>query len=279
VRFFRLLNQWGTILYLAGVLESILRVRDPPLPSRNREGRQLIRGAPPEAGLTQAVPKFTVTCQLLFRVLVLAMTMTRSHRNRSSRRNPRLSQERILEAALAEFAAQGFAGARVDRIARRARINKRMLYHYFGAKEELFRAVLRRKMEQRSAWLASAPEDITERLPFWFELACRDREWIRLLEWEALQWGESRVLDEDCRGESFRQALDRLRQMQTRGQLASGFAAAQLMLSMMALTAYPLAFPQLTRLVTGLEASDPEFQRQRAEFLRTFALAFQGSCP
>src|SRR5205823_6700491 len=105
-------------------------------------------------------------------------------------RDPERSQERILDAALKEFAAKGFAGTRVDAIARHANINKRMLYHYFGDKEGLFREVLRRKMTERAAWLASAPEDPIERLPFWFQLACRDPQWIRLLEWEALQWGE-----------------------------------------------------------------------------------------
>ncbi len=42
-------------------------------------------------------------------------------------RNPERTRERILSAALKEFATQGFAGARVDMIARRAAINKRML--------------------------------------------------------------------------------------------------------------------------------------------------------
>src|SRR6185436_20405771 len=97
-------------------------------------------------------------------------------------RNPEQTQQRILEAALQEFAAKGFAGARVDVIAQRARINKRMLYHYFGDKDGLFREVLRRKIAERSAWLATAPEDPAERLPVWFRLACRDPEWIRLLE-------------------------------------------------------------------------------------------------
>src|SRR5437870_244405 len=95
-------------------------------------------------------------------------------------RNPQQTQARILEAALREFAREGFAGARVDRIARRARINKRMLYHYFGDKEGLFREVLRRKIAERVAWIGSAPEDPVERLPYWFEMACRDPEWIRL---------------------------------------------------------------------------------------------------
>ena len=58
--------------------------------------------------------------------------------------SPRASatRARILDAALAEFAAHGLAGARVDEIAARAGANKRMLYAYFGAKEDLWLAVL-----------------------------------------------------------------------------------------------------------------------------------------
>src|SRR5437016_14668709 len=103
-------------------------------------------------------------------------------------RNPERTQERILKAAFKEFAGKGFAGARVDQIARRAGINKRMLYHYFGDKESLFRHVLRRKMVERKTWGIATPDDPKESLPYWFDLACKDLDWIRLLEWEALQF-------------------------------------------------------------------------------------------
>jgi len=191
-------------------------------------------------------------------------------------RNPQQTQQRILEAALQEFAAKGFAGARVDVIARRARINKRMLYHYFGDKEGLFREVLRRKIAERSAWLASASEEPAERLPAWFQLACRDREWIQLLQWEALQWGEKKVIDEERRQESVGRAVERVRQQQARGLLDPSLDPGQLLLSMMAITAYPVAFPQLARLATGLSVSDEKFQKQRETFLRQIALLLQG---
>jgi AcrR family transcriptional regulator len=58
------------------------------------------------------------------------------------RRNPARNQERILQAATAEFARYGLGGARVDRIAARSGANKRMLYYYYGNKEDLFLAVL-----------------------------------------------------------------------------------------------------------------------------------------
>ena len=57
-------------------------------------------------------------------------------------RDPDATKARILEAAKREFAKLGFGGARVDSIAARAKANKRMIYHYFSSKEELFTAVL-----------------------------------------------------------------------------------------------------------------------------------------
>ncbi len=191
---------------------------------------------------------------------------------KTSARNPQQTQQRILDAALQEFAAKGFAGARVDVIARRASINKRMLYHYFGDKEGLFREVMRRKIDERSAWLASAPEDPAELLPAWFQLACRDPEWIQLLEWEALQWGEEKVIDEERRLEAVEKALERIRRQQSAGLLDPTLDARHTLLTMVAITSFPLAFPQLARFVTGHSVSDAAFQKQREEFLRQFAL-------
>ena len=60
----------------------------------------------------------------------------------ASIRDPERTKASILAAATREFTEKGFGGARIDAIARRARINKRMLYHYFGGKELLYLAVL-----------------------------------------------------------------------------------------------------------------------------------------
>jgi AcrR family transcriptional regulator len=57
-------------------------------------------------------------------------------------RNADATQKRILEAGRQEFAELGLGGARVDAIAARAKANKRMIYAYFGNKEQLFTAVL-----------------------------------------------------------------------------------------------------------------------------------------
>jgi AcrR family transcriptional regulator len=59
-----------------------------------------------------------------------------------SSRDSRTSRERILEVATTEFARHGAAGTRVERIAAEAKVNIRMIYHYFGSKDGLFLAVL-----------------------------------------------------------------------------------------------------------------------------------------
>jgi TetR/AcrR family transcriptional regulator len=59
-------------------------------------------------------------------------------------RPARVSADRILAVAALEFAERGFAGARVDRIARRAKVNKAMLYYHFKSKGRLYRTLLRR---------------------------------------------------------------------------------------------------------------------------------------
>lgn len=61
---------------------------------------------------------------------------------RAGVRDPESTSAAILAAAVREFTERGFDGARVDSIAARAGINKRMLYHYFGNKQALYVAVL-----------------------------------------------------------------------------------------------------------------------------------------
>jgi AcrR family transcriptional regulator len=53
------------------------------------------------------------------------------------------SRRRVFAAAAAEFAARGYAGANVDRIARAARLNKAMIYYHFTSKAALYREILR----------------------------------------------------------------------------------------------------------------------------------------
>lgn len=72
------------------------------------------------------------------------------------------SYDRILDGASEEFAAAGFAGARIDRIARRTKLNVRMIYYHFGSKRGLYRAVLQSIYEQMSRILDELPPPSAE---------------------------------------------------------------------------------------------------------------------
>src|SRR5216684_754279 len=75
------------------------------------------------------------------------------------------TRERIMAAAQKEFAAHGFAGARTDAIARRARVNERMIFYCFDSKEGLYRAVLAQKLSAETSMIESTPdEDFTSSL-------------------------------------------------------------------------------------------------------------------
>jgi hypothetical protein len=117
--------------------------------------------------------------------------------------------------------------------------------------------------------------DPAERLPFWFKTACDDAEWIRLLEWEALQSDGQKVIDEKERLAFAAEWLKRLGQRQARKELSSEFDARHLALAMQSLTMFPMAFPQLTRHIMGRTIDDPKFQRAHAAFLEKFASAFR----
>lgn len=62
-------------------------------------------------------------------------------------RDPQGMRKRILAAATAEFARHGFGGARIDRIARAAGANKRMIYYHVGKKDALYLEILERAYE------------------------------------------------------------------------------------------------------------------------------------
>jgi TetR/AcrR family transcriptional regulator len=58
------------------------------------------------------------------------------------------TKQKILNAALKEFATLGYAGARMEKIARRAEINKAMLFYYFSSKDNLYQEVLKHVLKK-----------------------------------------------------------------------------------------------------------------------------------
>jgi AcrR family transcriptional regulator len=184
------------------------------------------------------------------------------------KRNSSQTRQRILDAAIREFSAKGFAGARMDAIAERARINKRLIYVYWGNKEELFRQILTRKVLAMKEIFATATGLPPDRLVRYFEGSFRDPDLVRLIQWEALRQGR-RLIAEDERRAALRDNVASVVRDQERGSITKAVEAEYLWLVFMALTAFPIAFPQNVRLVTGLQWNDPRFQEKWTESLRT----------
>ena len=79
---------------------------------------------------------------------------------RSARGTSAQSREKILEAAVAEFGAKGFAGARTAEIAARAGVNQQLIAYHFGGKQGLLD-------ELRARWAAASAQHAPDRPHPW----------------------------------------------------------------------------------------------------------------
>lgn len=186
-------------------------------------------------------------------------------------RDPEATKAKLLAAARSEFADKGIAGARVDAIAERAGVNKQLIYYYFGAKEDLFREVLRQRLAT-PVQMPTGPEEPAERGRRLASLAAeslQDPDYVRLLMWEALDVrSRGKVQAEAERREHYQEMVNRIRRDQEAGVVDSDLEPEQILLSRIATVLFPTAFPQLVRLVTGLRNDDPAFVEARAEHIR-----------
>jgi AcrR family transcriptional regulator len=168
-----------------------------------------------------------------------------------------------MEAAQKEFAARGFAGARTDAIARRARINERMIFYCFNSKEGLYRAVLAQKLSVQAGIIESSPDDdFTGSLVKGFATTCADIEVLRMWQWEALDGSNRKLVAEEERRAFFQAEVAYWRRAKASGTLPPDADEEMLLLVTKALRTFPVALPQVTSLVTGMDPLDPEFRRK-----------------
>ncbi|GAB1334005.1 TetR family transcriptional regulator [Streptomyces sp. E-15] len=145
-------------------------------------------------------------------------------------RDSHATRARLLEAAFAEFAAHGIAGARVDRIAEAAGANKRLIYAYFGNKERLFDEVLRRAEE---AGVEAVPFDADD-LPGYagavFDHLVARPDLMRLRLWQLLE----RPAADGAEPEAARRRTADAAAAQRRGALSREMAPADLLTMVLA---------------------------------------------
>lgn len=116
---------------------------------------------------------------------------------KSRKNNPEKTRENILQEAIVEFVQQGLAGARVDAIAERIHTSKRMIYYYFGSKEQLYVEVLEklygdiRNTETRMNLTALEPREAIRRLvEFTFDHHDQNVDFVRIVSIENIHNAE-----------------------------------------------------------------------------------------
>ena len=200
---------------------------------------------------------------------------TRSTRNE---RDLNRTRRHLLKAALAEFAAKGFAGARTDAIARKAGVDERMIYYCFETKEGLYREVLRSKLAEEVHIVDSNEgDDFATALVKGYESCSSDTQHVRMWLWEALDTGRRKIAAEEERRALFDREKARIRRAQLSGHLTAEIDKDLLLLIRIGLLAAPATLPQVTRLVTGMDPEDPKFRRRWSKCLRAMAALLVGN--
>jgi AcrR family transcriptional regulator len=128
------------------------------------------------------------------------------------------TRQRILEAAIVEFAEYGIAGARIDRIATAAASNKQLIYQYFQNKDELFRTVLKRELTLAAEGVAFPPDDVERYAGAYFDFAMANPRMMRLIAWCGLE-AKSQI-----EGISAQPKLDLLTAAQQSGKVSDRFS-------------------------------------------------------
>ena len=179
------------------------------------------------------------------------------------------TRRRLKEAATAEFAEHGPDGTTMAAIAERAGINKERLYKYFGDKQALFETVLTDELDKLAAAVAPVPgfEEIGEFAGRTFDYHAANPQLVRLLLWEGLAGVP--VADAANRTAHYKDKAQAYAAAQRAGVLDGDVDPEHLVFMIIGLAAWWAAAPQVARMLTGADDSDPaEHARRRASVIR-----------
>ncbi|SEG80984.1 transcriptional regulator, TetR family [Actinacidiphila yanglinensis] len=173
-------------------------------------------------------------------------------------RNSRATKELLLAAATAEFAQYGLAGARIDRIAERAGANKRLLYVYFGDKDQLFEAVLQHEIGRLFEEASLAGGDLVAFAGNRFDYMLAHPDTARLAAWRRFE----RDRHTDAEIDSYRVKVDAVAAAQREGRTDASLPAIDLFAMVLRITESWLDAPPALQALTG---TDPRSAERLAE--------------
>jgi TetR/AcrR family transcriptional regulator len=200
------------------------------------------------------------------------------------RRTAALSREKILKAAIAEFALKGLDGARVDEVARRSGINKTLLYHHIGNKDRLFTAALEATYqtirERQRGFLARQmdPETgVRELVHLLMSIWVEHPEYGKLLASENFHGGKH-VKRSKLIGEMYQQLVDTLNALLQKGVeqgiFRPGIDAIDLYISISCLSAYYVAHQHTLHALFHIDVMNPKRLRQRENHIVDMILRY-----
>ena len=171
------------------------------------------------------------------------------------------AREKILAAAVQEFGAKGYAGARTAGIAARAGVNQQLISYYFGGKQGLL-AELRRRWAATEATLVPGDAGFLEGLSAYLDATLDNPDWARLVVWQAL--GDSRDGSEELAASTnlrIQAAVERTEKRQQAGELTAAVEARFIVLLTYALAFAPIALPQLTAAILQVDPLSAEYRQ------------------
>lgn len=185
----------------------------------------------------------------------------------------------ILEAAMAEFAAKGLAGARVDEIARQTETSKHMIYYHFGSKDGLYEAVLRlayakfQIAEQAIDYRALNPvEAMRSLIGATFDMHVAHPESVRIIMTENVSNGEhiGNVPDLRDRRSILATIAEILQRGTANGEFRDGLDALQIHMTASALSFYFISNRFTFGQIFEIDYDAPDlFVRRRQEIIET----------
>jgi AcrR family transcriptional regulator len=195
----------------------------------------------------------------------------------------------ILAAATREFSEKGLSGARVDEIALRTQINKRMIYYYFGSKEGLYSAVLERcyghiRMSESAMRLDALPpvEALRQLVRHTFDYHSMHPDFVRLVMNENIHQG-SYIGDLASIKTRSRNVLGNLRSLLDRGIAAGVFRAdiepVELHMSISALCFYNVSNRYTFSRIFERDMTSPEAVAARREVVVDMILRWCAADP
>ncbi|MEU4247750.1 TetR family transcriptional regulator [Amycolatopsis sp. NPDC026612] len=191
----------------------------------------------------------------------------RSPKPQERQRDPERTRRLILEAAAAEFAAKGYAGARIAAIAARAGVNQQLISYYFEGKEGLYRAMSEGWGERQSELMA--PDlPLSEQVRRMALEALASRDGVRLLAWSGLEYdGPDTDPDHAPRTQRLVGTVEQISALKAAGRLPDWVDPACLTVLLMAAAMAPVTLPHVVDGLTGTDGGSPEFVRQYADQL------------